>query len=76
MKVKIKTKDEYFDFVKLECSAVELLVIRSALKNMEQDRTNDFTDRALADSMLTSINDEMERRREDAKRDDIPAECS
>ena len=25
MKVKIKTKDEYFDFVKLKCSAVEFL---------------------------------------------------
>lgn len=67
MKVKIKTKDNYFDYVTLKCSAIELLVIRSALKNMEQDNSNDFTDRALADSMITDINTEMNRRRENAE---------
>ena len=33
MKVKIKTKDKYFDYVKLKCSAVEFLVLKSALRD-------------------------------------------
>ena len=55
MKVKIKTKDNYFDMVKLKCTAVEFLIIKRALFNMTDDVEESYMDRKLAKQMLDDI---------------------
>ena len=55
MKVKIKTKDNYFDMVKLKCSAVEFLVIKRALWSTSNDREEGYMDRQLAKRMIATL---------------------
>ena len=60
MKVKIKTKDKYFDYVKLKCSAVEFLIVKSALKNYITSNAT-YDDRIKAQLMLKDIEKGVEK---------------
>ena len=55
MKVKIKTKDNYFDNVKLKCTAVEYLILRSALRKFIQDFGTNPVDREKAAKMFEDM---------------------
>ena len=61
MKVKIKTKDEYFDMVKLKCSAIEFLILKSALRDFNNDYANTDVDRLKASKMLEDIEKGVEK---------------
>ena len=61
MKVKIKTKDEYFDMVKLKCSAVEFLIIKQALNIYANSLGLRIEDKERASLMLKDINKGVEK---------------
>ena len=64
MKVKIKTKDEYFDFVKLKCSAVEFLILKSALNEYAHTLGRNFEDKGKARLMLWDMEKGLEKCRQ------------
>jgi len=55
MKVKIKTKDKYYDVAKLKCSPVEFLIIKRALRKIVEDRTESSADREKAIYMIKDM---------------------